>query len=268
MAYLPKSSYRIQYTNGGEYILNSTKQDYIGKYILLSNGKVFAGDDIQNIQGTLTPVLNLETKNVLKFIKNNRIYSILRPKLAAKADSYQSIVSSTPLPTPIDYAKGIFTRYLAIKRNTKEIIEISKDTYDNRAKGIYDPSYSMFRINWSLKENNAEQNTKNLTYYNTFIKDIFNFFPDKSQYGLKNGIINLRQDNKRLYPDGEFIPSSLPAAYQMGNTDPQSKTNERVPNAQYCGNCVFFNAGGCSRWNASVKNNYWCLAWKAVGDPE
>ena len=59
------------------------------------------------------------------------------------------------------------------------------------------------------------------------------------------------------YPDGEQIPSSLPDLYQPAD-------NPGVPSLQYCGNCVFYDAGYCDYWGAMVKFEYWCAAWQEI----
>ena len=264
MTYIPKNKYEVLYTNGGEFRLLSTQEVYKGKYLKLTNGKFFAGENPQSIQGELVVIKPSLGKNIITAFKNNRIYSALKPKIALKQGKTQHLPSDTPIPTPIDYNKGSFTRYLAIRKNTKELQEISKVTYDNYKKDLYDTNlYSVFSIEWSLRENNEEINLKNLTYYNNKIRGIIEFFKDKGQYGLKNGVINLRGNGtKRLYPNGEFIDENLPIAYQLGNTNINTKTNDRVPPHQHCGNCIFAQSGKCSRWNASIKNQYWCAAWK------
>jgi hypothetical protein len=265
MAYLPKNKYEVLYTNGGEFINLSTNKVYKGKYLKLTNGKFFAGENPQSLQGELTLIVPNFGKNIITAFKNNKIYSVLKPKLALKQGNFKSIPSSTPIPTPLDYNNGSFTRYLVIRKNTKTFQEISKETYENFSKDLYDKNlYSAFSIKWSLKENNEEINLKNLLHYNAKIKGINDFFKDKGQYGLRNGIIFIKGgSNKRLYPSGEFIDENLPVAYQLGNTDVQgNKINNRVPSYQFCGNCVFAQNGKCNKWDAGIKKQYWCAAWE------
>ena len=45
MTYIPKSKLNILDTPGGDFILKSTGESYIGKYIELSNGKYYAGSN-------------------------------------------------------------------------------------------------------------------------------------------------------------------------------------------------------------------------------
>ena len=96
---------------------------------------------------------------------------------------------------------------------------------------------------------------------------ITNFFPYKNQYALKRGVVNITPKS-RIYPTGEFIPKPLPAAYQIGNNKINSIDNPNVPNSQYCGNCIFNQNGYCTRWQAKIKNNYWCAVWQGLGSQE
>jgi hypothetical protein len=61
----------------------------------------------------------------------------------------------------------------------------------------------------------------------------------------------------RLYPDGELIPDSLPAAYKDA-TDPS------VPQGQNCGNCEYYKPGEmyCYKFDAPVRAVFWCAKWE------
>ena len=61
----------------------------------------------------------------------------------------------------------------------------------------------------------------------------------------------------RLYPDGEVIPSNLPAAYQIA-------TNPDVPAGQNCGNCEYYKPGElyCVKFDAPVRAVFWCAKWE------
>jgi hypothetical protein len=60
----------------------------------------------------------------------------------------------------------------------------------------------------------------------------------------------------RLYPEGDVIPETLPAAYQ-------SAANPEVPQGQACGNCEYFKATDsyCTKFDAIVRPDYWCAKW-------
>ena len=66
----------------------------------------------------------------------------------------------------------------------------------------------------------------------------------------------------------EIIPKVLPASYQIGNKQINSIDNPNVPTHEYCGNCIFNQKGNCHNWHASIKEQYWCRAYKSKLDPE
>lgn len=265
MAYIPQNKYQIKYTNGNEYRLVNESIPYVGNYIELSNGKIFAGDNIQNLRGALILINNnTQNSNVLLNDINNKIYSILKPDYFNKQKRYISIPASSPFPNIVQYNQGSFKRYLAVRLNTREYKEISKDVFDNFTSRNYDKDlHKVFSINWSLLENNEEINNQTLLQYESQLPGIFEFFPDKSQYGLVKGVIKIRNNSfSRLYPDGVIIPKLLPLLYQLGNTKVNSITNEKVPNLNNCKTCFFFQKEFCSKWKAEVRNQYWCPAYK------
>ena len=67
----------------------------------------------------------------------------------------------------------------------------------------------------------------------------------------------------RLYPDGEIIPDSLPAAYQLAS-------NPDVPPGENCGNCEYYKPGElyCTKFDAPVRAVFWCAKWEAVEEEE
>ena len=75
MAYIPKNKYQVLYTNGSKYKLATTNKPYTGKYIKLTNGKMFAGEDPSNIIGALKPLKITYNRNI-KPGKNNDTYSV------------------------------------------------------------------------------------------------------------------------------------------------------------------------------------------------
>jgi hypothetical protein len=62
-----------------------------------------------------------------------------------------------------------------------------------------------------------------------------------------------------LYPDGEPIADSLPAAYQPA-------TNPDVPPGQNCANCEYYKPGElyCTKFDAPVRAVFWCAKWEPV----
>jgi len=264
MAYLPKNKYKVLYTDGTEFKLLSDGKSYTGNYIKLNDGRVFAGDSPQNLKGKLGPLKINRNQNVVDRYTNNRVYSALQRQLSKKQDEYIQIPSSTPIPTLLDYGNGYFNRYISVRLNTKEFTEISKDTYENFNKRKYNKSLNrIFFIKWSLGENNEEENTKRLRQLEFDIPGISDYFSNKNEFGLKNGVILLNNSN-RIYPNAQIVPKTLPAAYQLGNKHPNTIDNENVPKHQHCKRCKFYNetTGNCGKWNAIVETQYWCRAYK------
>jgi hypothetical protein len=263
MAYIPENKYQVLYTGGREYKFKLTNRSYIGKYLKLSNGKVFAGDHPSRIIGPLVPIRKRRSFNIRPGV-NNDTYSILQPQIAEEQGNHIIIPSYTHLPSALDYSRGYFTRYLSVRLNTKQYQEISRDTFENFNIKNYDKANNrVFSIEWSLNENNEPLNTKTLTKLNYQLPGIFNFFPDKSQFGLKRGIVNLSQ-TARIYPTGEAVPKPLPAAYQIGNVQVNTTNNPEVPEFQHCGNCIFNVDGFCKKWQANIKSDYWCRTWETI----
>ena len=264
MAYLPKNKYKKYYTSGGEFRLIKESTSYVGNYIITSGGKIYAGTSPDRLLGRLIP-LNLASPNIDNSNPNNRTYSKLRPNRARKQNSYIPIPSDQPAPTAIEYSQGVFDRFIVVRLNTKGYFEISRDTYENFYNRNYNKElHKTFSIPWSLKENNTEDNLKTLRYYESKLPGIMDFFPNKGQYALRNGVINITPSS-RIYPTGEVIPKILPAAYQLGNDKVNTITNSRVPKNQHCGNCKFNQNGQCTRWNDPINKKYWCAVWEQLG---
>lgn len=268
MAYLPKNKYKVFYTSGNTYKLKKSGVPYTGEYIQLTDGRLFAGNDPSDLKGKLIPILNLHGNNVITNNVNNRVYQILQKKRSTKQDKYISIPSSEAAPTPVDYGNEYLNRYISVRLNTGEYQEISEDTYINFGKRKYNQVLNRtFFIKWSLTEKNELENTLLLRNLEDTLPGIFDFFPDKGQYGIRNGTIRLTPST-RIYIDGKFIDKNLPAAYQLGNKNPNSIENENVPKNQYCGNCIFHQKGYCTKWAANIKHEFWCKAFKGKYNQE
>ena len=193
MAYLPKNKYKVLYTNGNKYKLKNTGKPYTGEYLLLSDGRLFAGKDPSDLKGRLIPILDLSSgNNIITTPVNNRVYQLLDKKRAKRQDSYIPILASKPLPTESDYSKGYINRYLSVRLNTKEYQEIDKDTYTNFGKRSYNKNLNkVFFIKWFLTDNNELENTIFLRDLNQTLPGIFGFFPNKGEYGVRGSVIRL-----------------------------------------------------------------------------
>lgn len=131
MAFYPPSQIKTNlHTNGGEFILSTTKQEYKGYYYKISNGKNYTGispNDTPNI--LLEPIVNLiestNTPNLIS-VTDDSIYSQLRKTPGNRYIPQYSLTT----PTITDYQLGLFSRYFCKKTNELKYIEISKETYN------------------------------------------------------------------------------------------------------------------------------------------
>jgi hypothetical protein len=184
--YYPKSQIVTNlYTNGQEYIIKSTSENYIGNYWKTSDGKFFTGKtpEDKNIQELIvarskfseTPssspsytqpvqvdlALTYDSpyvgdnpdlyneKNVLDYAKLKNIDIINPPSLLLP-------VPFNPQPTQDDYNLGEFTRYFCKKTNELIYIEINKDTYDKlvgKELTYLWQLYTPFRYQWIISGN-------------------------------------------------------------------------------------------------------------------
>jgi hypothetical protein len=147
MPYYPLSQIKPSlYTNGGEYVLTTTQENYIGYYYEISNGKRFTGktpqdgSNLQIVPFNNTP-LNLVEDTGGKMIgpfniqspdaDNLSLIDPLNTKIL-NGLSYRFIPSYNPtVPNKQDYTLGVFTRYFCKKTNELRYMEIDQTTYLN-----------------------------------------------------------------------------------------------------------------------------------------
>ena len=61
---------------------------------------------------------------------------------------------------------------------------------------------------------------------------------------------------RRLYPGQiDVIPTQLPQTYV-------ADTHYTANSGENCGNCFFNQAGVCTHWQASIREDYWCPTWR------
>jgi hypothetical protein len=133
MAFYPKSQIQQNlYTNGNEYILSTTKEEYKGYYYEISSGKRYTGkspNDAPNI--LLNPIVspsaipvntNIPTITTDTF----NVYSILNKPLPERTiPQFQQTI-----PTQKDQQLGVFSRYFCKKTNEIKYIEINQTTFN------------------------------------------------------------------------------------------------------------------------------------------
>ena len=133
MAFYPKSQIQQNlYTNGNEYILSTTKEEYKGYYYEISSGKRYTGkspNDAPNI--LLEPIVSpsgIPNTNTIPTITTDtfNVYSILNKPLPERTiPQFQQTI-----PTQKDQQLGVFSRYFCKKTNEIKYIEINRSTFN------------------------------------------------------------------------------------------------------------------------------------------
>lgn len=188
--YYPKSQIKTNlYTNGGEYILSTTKESYVGYFYEISNGNKFTGSPSDNTPNTLLTRINPDISSNNPFNPNqkrkpNQITGV-NSSLDDPINSQYPPVMSLPiyelndnnfklgrsLPLPIqtrptkkDYDLGVFSRYIVKKNNENTYIEINKEQFiklQNRDEDVAWDLYTPKEILWQIKGDKTQTYTTN-----------------------------------------------------------------------------------------------------------
>jgi hypothetical protein len=162
--YFPKSQIKSNlYTNGGEYILSTTKNEYKGYYYEISSGKKYTGKTPQDGPNILllnftSPLLSPPTTNIPVDPTNNTIYSINKTISKSLPDRSLPLFNPT-LPTQQEKNVGLFTRYFCKKNNELIYLEINKETFTklaNQSPSIAWDLYTPKGITWQIKGNQEQ----------------------------------------------------------------------------------------------------------------
>lgn len=176
--YYPLSQTKTNlYTNGGEYAIIPSQENYIGYYWKTSDGKFFTGRTPQDTPtNELTKILeynSLLDNQVQQTLVNSIDQEEVRNTLyldIKNIDSLQTTLLPTYAPTyPSyqDYQVGEFRRFFCKKTNEIQYIEIDPKQYSLIA--YKDPQilwqlYTPFNIPWTIsgQEENAARVNKNI----------------------------------------------------------------------------------------------------------
>ena len=150
--YYPKSQIKTNlFTNGGEFILSTTNQEYIGNYYKISSGKRYTGISPSNppniLLNEIPPLTQISHDPQFQFlIQQNLIQSFLITPNYTKTSPDRLIPLFNPtLPTPQEKQNGQYTRYFCKKTNELKYLEIDKETHTKlQAKDL--------QIAWDLYE--------------------------------------------------------------------------------------------------------------------
>jgi hypothetical protein len=177
MSYYPSSQIKPNlYTNGGEYVLSTTKDTYKGYYYELANGKKYTGRNPQDkpnillipppqnqVEPTTIPqnykqIITYEVSNVLEEISDKYV-----PTTKPLPERYIPSFNQT-LPTPQDQQLGVFTRYFCKKNNEIKYLEINQDTFKKlqiRDSQIAWDLYTPVQVIWIISGNQTQVFTLN-----------------------------------------------------------------------------------------------------------
>jgi len=202
MPYYPKSQIKTNlYTNGNEYILATTGENYKGYYYTISTGKKYVGkiptykNSIQIIPVGEKPYINPQQLNTFIYEEENDASNSRNIPLNRMSSDFSQINNETlqnnyieidsskyvppsqvyvnrqvptfssTLPTLQDYDNGYFTRYFCKKTNELKYLEIDQATYtklSNQDKDIAWDLYSPAQIKWQITGDSSQIYTSNL----------------------------------------------------------------------------------------------------------
>jgi hypothetical protein len=179
MTYYPKSQIKEnQYTNGGEYLISSTQENYKGYYWSTSKKEYFTGKTPKDkptqkleIASKLIGLekTNLSTPTIEPFPSNYYIVdnSYYKSKnLPTKRDAPRPPIQTLNVPTNKDIQNGFFYRYFVKKGNEFKFIEISKEEYNlfqNQDISVQWQLYTPIKIQWGIQGNRKQVYNGNKT---------------------------------------------------------------------------------------------------------
>jgi hypothetical protein len=156
--YYPKSQIKTDlYTNGGQYTLSTSNQDYKGYYYEISNGEKYTGRNPQdgpNILLTEPLSINNPTiSNTTTQTPTQQIIYTVNESVSISLPNRTIPQFNPTIPTDSDKSLGVFSRYFCKKTNELIYLEINKQTYDqlnnknpNIAWDLYIPQLVLWQI--------------------------------------------------------------------------------------------------------------------------
>lgn len=147
--YYPKSQIKTDlYTNGGEYILSTNKEDYKGYYYEISTGQKYSGKFPKDGANILLLLLKPDVLPIQDIANRGLTYVETQDEMSGGSYKSNPPIRTLPqpnptLPTEQDKQNGQFSRYFCKKTNENKYMEIDQDTY--KQLQAQDP-----RIAWDL----------------------------------------------------------------------------------------------------------------------
>lgn len=175
--YYPKSQIKPNlYTSGGEYILSTTGENYLGYYYLTSTGQKYTGKNPQQGPNILLQDIqtSTDTSPFVDLLNINQLASSPSPSLPNR-----TIPQFNPNPpTQQEQQNGQYTRYFCKRNNELKYIEINFNTFTllstqspQIAWDLYTPTFVLWQIqgdkNTVYASNQATVSSieKNLQWY-------------------------------------------------------------------------------------------------------
>ena len=197
--YYPKSQIKPNlYTNGKEYILSTTKEDYIGYYYEISTGQKYTGKNPQDKANILLILQNPDLLSIQEIANKGLNYIETQDELSGGEYKNVSPIRYIPIynktyPTVQQIQQEEYTRYFCKKNNELIYIEIDKPTYQllqNKSSTIAWDLYTPTTISWKIGDQAYLQNQsavlsieQNLKWYgfSQYFKGNFSRFPTSTR---------------------------------------------------------------------------------------
>ena len=154
---IPKYKIKSGYTDGSEYIVKSTTEDYVGFYHIYPNGVIYSNNEL------LRDSVELIRNRALTDPTSKLYYSLKKLSF----DKHVLPVFYIPVVTDEDRNRGVVSRYFAQKINEPHVI-IEIDFNQARAAnksnkvGINRNLWNMTRIEWTISGNEPEARNANI----------------------------------------------------------------------------------------------------------
>jgi hypothetical protein len=200
--YIPVSNIvEVNYTDGYNFVVESTQQRYVGYYHKDKNGNYWSGQTHTDSSVKLTDITNngdtLSSTDITKLNYLNIGYDKLNPKVLPNI----SIQPDFIFPTPQDYINGFFTRYVVkptISTQTIDFIEIASSKYSNITQSndlltLYRPTsflwkltgplYDVYKNNIRMSSGIIDTNKRSIQEAEKFIPNLSLYFTDLTQFG-------------------------------------------------------------------------------------
>ena len=167
MTYYPKSQIKEnQYTNGGEFVIVSSQENYLGYYWSTSKGEFFTGktpndkptqkiqvaSKIPALEKTKSKTPTIEPFPDSYFIVDDAYYQ--SKGLSKYRDAPRMPIQTLGKPTDKDIQNGFFNRYFVKKGNEFKFIEISKEEYNkfkDKDTSVQWQLYTPTKIKWDIQ---------------------------------------------------------------------------------------------------------------------